>query len=125
MDITAQIKATADAAVMQMRDMSGLADFGYNAAGVAWVDGFIERQRVNRELAEDTMEGLVTVLGAYFGQCIIENYGGVWRDIENEWCVVFAGRKIVYPFSLVADQFDATDNSHGIAALYATFANVP
>jgi hypothetical protein len=70
---------------------------------VAWVEGFIERQRVR--VAGD---GLVDVLGSYLGEAIIAAaHGGVWvRGPDGDLGVRFDNGDIAYPFAKVSKQFD-------------------
>ena len=42
-----QIKANAELVIAQMRPLSGFA-FGYDAQSVAWLDGYIERERAGK-----------------------------------------------------------------------------
>ncbi len=76
----------------------------YDAASVEWVDGFIERQRARFPGAE--ADGLVNVIGAFLGECIIRNFGGRWRESEGSWGVFFEGDTAAFPFAKVRKQFD-------------------
>ena len=62
-----KIKANAEFVVSQLGPLSGLA-FGYNVESVAWVDGFIEKQRSNPDLDQDAIDGLVSTLGSFLGE---------------------------------------------------------
>jgi hypothetical protein len=65
-----QIRANAALVVSQLRPLSGF-DFGLDERSVAWVEGFIERQR-----ARGAADGLADVLGSYLGEAIIAAGGG-------------------------------------------------
>lgn len=97
------IKANADLVIRQLGPLSGV-EFGYNSASVAWVDGFIEKQRGNPALDESAIDGLVSTLGSFVGECVIRCYGGRWQNIKGEWCVSFDEKNAVYPFSKVKKQ---------------------
>lgn len=48
MEMEEMIKCNAELVVKQMREISDV-DFGYNAESVAWLEGYIERQRIRRD----------------------------------------------------------------------------
>lgn len=78
----------------------------YDQNSVKFVEGFIERNKANFDKEES--KGLINSLGAYLGQCIIENYGGQWQ-LENETgaiTVAFDEKNKAYPFAKVSKQFD-------------------
>ncbi len=53
-------------------------EVGYNENGVEWLDGYIQRQHTQGDVAN--RDGLVNTLGAYLGECIIHNFGGVVQN---------------------------------------------
>lgn len=87
-----------------MGELSGFA-FGYDAQSVAWLDGYVERQRARADINQELIEGLVNVFGSYLGECIIKCYGGYWENAEALWRVSFDSKNAVYPFSKVQKQF--------------------
>jgi hypothetical protein len=99
-----EIRANAELVIEQLRPLSGI-EFGYNVESVAWVDGFIERQRNRSDLDKNTMNDLVNTLGSFLGECIIRCFGGSWYNKEGEWCVRFDSENAVYPFNKVHKQF--------------------
>ncbi len=99
-----KIKANAELVIKQLGQLSGL-EFGYNAESVAWVDGFIENQRIRPDMDENAINGLINTLGSFLGECIIRCYGGCWQNINGEWCIGFDGKNAVYPFNKVKKQF--------------------
>ena len=112
------IRANAELVVGQLREASGLEDFGYNAESVRWLDGFIERQRVRPEFAGDAAaERMSQTLGSFLGECVIKCYGGEWREHEGSWGVDFGGGNVAFPFNKVRKQFaygaDAGDSVLG------------
>jgi hypothetical protein len=82
-----------------------LTDFGflYDAESVKWLDGFINDLRAKPGTAEDH-DDLVSQLGAYLGQAIVENYGGVWDIDDQGWHVRFDEQNRAYPLGKVAKQ---------------------
>ena len=79
--------------------------FGYDAQSVAWLDGYIERQRARDEITQEMVDGLVNVFGSYIGECIINCYGGHWQNVDGQWRVSFDSANAAYPFAKVRKQF--------------------
>jgi hypothetical protein len=84
---------------------SGLEHFGFDAPSVQWVEGFIEHQRVRKDVGPELVGKMVSVLGSYLGECIIRAYGGKWSLGEAGWCVEFNAENVVFPFPKVENQF--------------------
>ncbi|WP_072386081.1 hypothetical protein [Hyphomicrobium sp. CS1BSMeth3] len=74
-------------------------DIGFDAAGVRWLDSYIQGLVDKGEV--DTSETLCDNLGSFLGTCIIEAYGGRWQDTEHGWAVVLDGDLAVFPFNKV------------------------
>ena len=72
---------------------------GFDAAGVRWLDGYIQNLADRGEV--DASETLCDNLGSFLGTCIIETYGGAWQDTEHGWAVVLDGDLAVFPFNKV------------------------
>lgn len=104
----AQIVHNRDFAV---REFGGLVEFafGLDKPSVAWVEGFIERQRESGNA--EPGGGLHSVLGCYLGEAIIAATGGVWDEDDNGIGVKFANGDKCFPFAKVAKQFE-----NGLAA---------
>ena len=98
------IKRNAELVIQQMSQVCGF-NFGYDAKSVAWLDGYIERQRARDEINEEVIDGLVNALGSYLGECIIHSYGGYWEEEAGQWRVSFDDENAAYPFAKVAKQF--------------------
>jgi hypothetical protein len=80
-------------------------EFGYGPESVAWVDGYIERQRRRLDDA-DAVSSLVSVLGSYLGEAVIKAAGGAWDVHErDEIGIRFDNGDWCFPFSKVAKQF--------------------
>jgi hypothetical protein len=72
-----KIRENAKEAVTRFASLSKLgAEFEYNRRSVAWVEEFIEHQRLRKDVTGDDVEGLVQLIGAYLGECVIHTYGG-------------------------------------------------
>jgi hypothetical protein len=99
-----QIRRNAELVIEQMGQVSGFA-FGYDARSVAWLDGYIERQRVRTDTTPEVVDGLVNVFGSYLGECVIKCYGGYWENEAGQWRVSFDSANAVYPFAKVSKQF--------------------
>jgi len=100
----AMIRGNAALVVEELGPISGL-EFGFGPESVAWVDGYIERQRA-RLTEPDTVASLVSVLGSYLGEAIIKAAGGAWDVHErDEIGVRFENGDWCFPFSKVAKQF--------------------
>jgi hypothetical protein len=82
-------------------------NFGLNRESVAWVEGFIERQRARPDLDSTAVNNLVNTLGSFLGECIIANAGGSWRwsDEHQTWSVAFPDNSHAFPFVKVSKLF--------------------
>ncbi len=112
----ALIRGNAALVVEELGPIAGI-DFGFGAESVAWVDGYIDRQR--RRLADaETTAKLVSVLGSYLGEAIIKAAGGAWDVHErDEIGVRFDNGDWCFPFSKVAKQFAGADAKGGESVL--------
>src|SRR5262245_13088226 len=102
MTVQEQIRANADMVVEQLREVSGMSNFGYNAESVAWVDGFIDRQRVRPDFDEGAIHQMRQNLGSYLGECVRTCYGGEWQEQEGTWAIAFNSKNAVFPFTKVS-----------------------
>jgi hypothetical protein len=98
-----RIRANAERVVSVARKKLGT-DVGYDAAGVEWLDGYIQRQ--HEQGNPDNRAGLVSTLGSYLGECIIRSFGGEWAEVDGSWCVQFDDRNAAYPFAKVGKQLE-------------------
>lgn len=117
------IRANADFAVREMTGLCG-ADFGYNAASVAWAEGFIERQRP--AAAQDNAQGIVNVLGSYLGEAIIAAVpGSRWaEDASGSVGVLFPNGDMTYPFAKVEKQLaGGLEGGESILSFYNVTVN--
>jgi len=101
-----KLQANANLAIETLSPLSDVSPFGYNRASVAWVEGYIERQRARANLAPDARHQLAQVLGSFLGECIIRCYGGTRRRDEHGWAIHFDDSNAAYPLNKVQKQFD-------------------
>ena len=95
-----------------MTELKNLADetkkqlkLKYDSSSVKFLEGFVERTKVNIE--KDNWSGLINSCGAFLGECIIENYGGIWKkDEKGNVGISFDDKNIAYPFAKVSKQFE-------------------
>jgi hypothetical protein len=106
------------AAAEQVRQQLKLKAF--DAEGVAHLDNFIEAQRTTLSPAE--REGVVTALGCFLGQSLVQVYRGEWaKGPDGSTGVGLADRFFFNPFYLVNTQL----NEGKSASVAAFFASVP
>src|SRR5689334_682595 len=64
-----KIQANAQMTIEQLRPLSKI-DFGYNAASVEWLEGYIERLRADGQFQpEAKKDKLISVFGSFLGEC--------------------------------------------------------
>lgn len=107
--------------IQQLAPQSGLADFGLNRNSVAWVDGFIERQRQAKDFDPSEVEGLVNSLGSFLGEALRASMGGEWAWVETQQTIGLAltGGGVVFPFNKVRKQLvNGREAGDSIAGLF-------
>ena len=104
-------------AAIQVRNQLKLT---FDAEGAAHLANFIEAQRGTLPMAE--REGVVTALGCFLGQCLIQGYGGEWGiGPDGSTGVGFDERLFFNPFYLVNEQLNRGEK----ASVAAFFASIP
>ena len=112
-ELLAAIRANVEMAISELGATSGISDFGLNEKSVAWVEGFIERQRGGDPGA------LVSVLGSFLGEAIIARAGGAWMQSEQGPGVRFANNAMCFQLAKVAKQFeDGRDEGESVMGFY-------
>jgi hypothetical protein len=117
------IRANAVLVVREMADLSGAAH-GFTSEGVAWITGFIERQRL--AITPDNSRGLVNVLGCYLGEAIIAAVPGAeWAEDPNGALgIVFPNGDMAFPFSKVEKQLaDGLESGESVLSFYNISVN--
>lgn len=102
---TEKLQANAELAIQTLAPLSDVPAFGYNRESVAWVEGYIERQRTQPDSTAQTIDRLAQVLGCFLGECIIRCHGGQWRQDECGWGIFFDDSNAAYPLNKVHKQF--------------------
>ena len=111
------IRANAELVIRELGHASGRT-LGFDADSVAYIEGFLERQRVE---VPDTARQLVGVIGCYLGEAIIEAVPGAdWsEDEDGALMVLFANGDAAYPFHKVEKQIaEGLDAGESILSFY-------
>lgn len=113
-----KIRANAAFATEQLSEARG-APIAYDESSVRWVEGFIERSRVNYK--DGAPESIVAVLGCWLGEAIIATAGGEWADDETGGPgVAFPNGDIAFPLTKVAKQFEqGLEGGESILSFYS------
>ena len=114
------IKKNAQLVIDRLGRLSDV-NFGLNRESVAWVEGFIERQRARPDFDSTTVNNLVNTLGSFLGECIIANAGGSWRwsDEDQNWSVAFSDNSHAFPFVKVSKLFtNGLEGGESILSFY-------
>ena len=120
MSLEEKFKELAEKVIKTLSERAGV-ELGYDGPSVEWVDGFIERQRGRFPGA--AADGLVNVIGAFVGECVIANHGGRWRRDEHGWGVFFDDGNAAYPFAKVRKQFD--NGREGGDSIHSFYQTIP
>lgn len=93
----------------------------YNAEGVEYVDGYIERIRLNR--SPETFGTLSSVFGSYVGECIRHEFGGEWKMIDGEWGIAFDDHNAAFPITKARKQLhNGHSGGDSVYSLYTSIA---
>jgi hypothetical protein len=114
------IRANARLAIETFRSSSDLGKrFGYDRESIEHVERFIEQERSRQDVTSESVARLVQVIGSYLGECVIDKYGGLWRESGGAWGVFFDESNAVFPFQKVRKQFeDGVDGGHSILSFF-------
>lgn len=80
-------------------------EVNYDMEGVRWLDGLIQREHERNEPAR--RHGLIQVLGAFLGECIVRNIGGQWEKYEDTVWVRLGKESGVFPFHKVKKHLES------------------
>ena len=94
-------------------------DLAFDGESVEWLDGYIEEIREQYDVA--AKDRLISVFGFFFGEALIQSYGGEWQQYEGAWCVRFVKEQKAFPFAKVAKQFE----NGSVDSIYQFFVIVP
>jgi hypothetical protein len=101
------IRANAALVITELGPLSDVAEFGVNRASLAWVEGYIERQRARTDHDAAAVSNLVGVFGSFLGECLIAATEGAWHwsETEQAWSVSFPNDTHAFPFVKVRKLF--------------------
>jgi hypothetical protein len=116
----ANIIANAELVRKTARDQLGV-EVGFDAAGVRWLDGFINRQRLT--LTEAVKAKVPNTLGSFLGECIRHTYGGEWQQHDAGWVVKINERLSVFPFNKVQKQL-ANEDGDSVLGLFTAIPSL-
>ena len=115
-----QVRMIEANAALVIDELSSLSQrsFGFDEESVAWVEGFIERQREG--IGAEASSGLINVLGSYLGQAIVAATGAVWdTDDTGNLGIAFANGDMAYPFAKVGKQLaQGVEDGESILSFY-------
>lgn len=103
MSLVEKIRANAEFVVVTAEEQLD-EEVGYDESGVQWLDGYIQRQHEPGD--PKIRRGLVSTLGSYLGECIIQSFGGEWANLDGTWGVRFDDRNAAFPFAKVAKHLE-------------------
>jgi hypothetical protein len=72
---------------------------GFDSAGVCWLDQYIEQNR--SALTAELTEEFVQLMGCFYGECLIETFGGKWEWSSDQLGVRMDRLGFTYPFTAV------------------------
>jgi hypothetical protein len=116
------IKANAERVLSFARQQNP--DMTYGEDGVAWLDGYIERVRLDPSLREG-IDRLAMVLGSFLGECIRTGFGGTWAYIDGVLGIEFSPNGAAFPFAKTQKQL-ASGHAAGesVLSLYRSLPEV-
>jgi len=90
-------------------------DLQHDEESLIYLDGYIERNKA----VLTKHEGLVNLIGAFLGECLIARYGGEWvDDPKMGWGVKIANELTAFPFNKVEKRFKPDGQYDSIASFY-------
>ncbi len=107
-EIRADLLRLPELAALVVESLGPLSDveFGPNRASVAWVEGYIERERDRRGPDAEAV-GTLNALGAFLGECIRAEVAAdwLWDDFQQDWGLALAAGGRVFPIWKVHKQY--------------------
>lgn len=107
-DIQAGLLRLPELAALVVEKLGPLSDveFGPNRASVAWVEGYIERERERRG-PDAEADGTVNTLGAFLGECIRAAVAAdwLWDEFQQDWGLALVAGGRVFPIWKVHKQY--------------------
>ncbi len=110
------LKANAEAAVEELSHLTEF-PFGYNRASVVWLEGYLERMNAAGVFNGPGRDKLISIFGAFLGECIVRTCGGAWKKRGGPWGIAFDEDHFTRPFAAIVAQLDRGRNC-GIARYF-------
>lgn len=79
----------------------------FDETGVEWLDGHIEASR--QHLGDDLADEFVQLMGSFYGQCLLETFGGRWTLTDGKLAIWSDPHGFTYPFEAVRRQLTTSD----------------
>jgi hypothetical protein len=115
------IKANAEVALKSMRQVSGI-DLGYDRRSVLWLQQYLQDVSASGRYGRygrGERHTIVSVFGAFLGECAVRCHGGRWAKSNGTWCLR-VGERTMCPFFAVAQQLE---DGHGLGAVFDATAS--
>lgn len=90
---------------------------GFDRAGVRWLNRYIEQNR--GVLTPELTAEFTQFMGCFYGECLIEEFGGSWQRSSDHLGVRMDRLGFTYPFNAVAKQIEVGESA-SIAASFMT-----
>ncbi|MCR9248915.1 MAG: hypothetical protein NXI20_00770 [bacterium] len=88
-------------------------DTSCSEAGLQKVEEYL------RGKSKEEQKGMIMHVGSYFGECVIESYGGVWsRHESGSWGIEISEGKFIFPINKVL-KFVEEPNVDSFSSMYA------
>lgn len=108
----AALRAAAEAVRQQLHATA------FDAAAVQQLASFIETQRSTLPAAEK--QGVITALGCFLGECLVQTYNGTWAQGPDGTTGVGINQTSFFnPFFRVAEQFEK-GNTESVVDFFAS-----
>lgn len=90
---------------------------GFDDAGVRWLDRYIDSSRDH--LGDELTGEFVHLMGCFYGECLIAQFGGSWSWSGDQLGVNVEGFGFTYPFRAIEKQLAGADDA-SISVAFAT-----
>jgi hypothetical protein len=117
-----KLRLNADLIIEHLSPAAGF-QLALDERSVEWIDGFIERQRSREDFDLAASDGLAQKLGSFLGECMCNELGGEWKQLDEGIAVVFSQGNAAFPITKVRKQF-ASGAEDSILSFYQSAATV-
>jgi len=98
-----RVSRNANVAIRMFAEIEGHT-LGFDEDSIRIVDEFVNTKV--GVFADQILSNMVSVLGAFLGECVRKNWGGTWDIINSELGIRFDEKNAVFPFSKVRKQLE-------------------